>query len=268
YDSVSMKTYSSPVVYRYCTSRVSMCARSTRSPARNVRSTTLPVRTFFRVVRTNAAPLPGLTCKNSTTTYTPSSKLMVMPLRKSLTDITHKPPCGACGLRRQTEQILRRFREHAAPVLRDDDQIFDPDAAPARQVHARLHAGNHARLQHDGAAGAQARNFFVDVETHAVAQPMSKVFPVAGRLDDAARRCVYVLAHNARLYRRHARQLRLQHQVVQRPLLGGGLADEDGAGHVRAVALVDAAKVQRHEFARRQRLVGRPRVRHGAVGPG
>ena len=41
--------------------------RSTRtvsafSPARNVVSTILPLRTFFILPRTNAPPLPGLTC--------------------------------------------------------------------------------------------------------------------------------------------------------------------------------------------------------------
>ena len=50
----------------------------------------VPVRTFFSVVRTNAAPLPGLTCRKSTTLYTPSSRRMVKPLRRSLTEITRK----------------------------------------------------------------------------------------------------------------------------------------------------------------------------------
>ena len=43
-------------------SRLSTVAVSTLTPALNVLSTTLPVITFFSVVRTNAGPLPGLTC--------------------------------------------------------------------------------------------------------------------------------------------------------------------------------------------------------------
>ena len=46
-------------------SRLSTVAVSTLMPALNVLSTTLPDSTFFSVVRTNAGPLPGLTCWNS-----------------------------------------------------------------------------------------------------------------------------------------------------------------------------------------------------------
>ena len=79
-----MNTKLSPSEYRYCISRRSMLARSTFSPARNVRSSTAPVRAFFRVVRTNAPPLPGLTCWNSTTLNRPSSRFSVMPFLRSL----------------------------------------------------------------------------------------------------------------------------------------------------------------------------------------
>src|SRR3712207_6943304 len=45
--------------------RLSTLAVSTLVPALKVLSTTLPESTFFSVVRTNAPPLPGLTCWNS-----------------------------------------------------------------------------------------------------------------------------------------------------------------------------------------------------------
>ena len=59
-------------------------ARSTRSAARKVRSTTAPVRTFFSVVRTKACPLPGLTCWKSTIWNRPESSSRVIPVLMSL----------------------------------------------------------------------------------------------------------------------------------------------------------------------------------------
>ena len=45
----------------------STIASPTFTPALNVRSTTAPVLTLRSFVRTNAPPLPGFTCWNSTT---------------------------------------------------------------------------------------------------------------------------------------------------------------------------------------------------------
>ena len=56
---------SSPSAYVNCVSFFSTEARSTVSPARHVFSTVLLVMKFFSLLRTNAAPFPGLTCKNS-----------------------------------------------------------------------------------------------------------------------------------------------------------------------------------------------------------
>ena len=50
-------------------------------------SVTPPVMMFFILVRTKAAPLPGLTCWNSTTCMTLPSISKVTPLRKSLAEI-------------------------------------------------------------------------------------------------------------------------------------------------------------------------------------
>src|ERR1700716_2815264 len=98
-------------------SRLSTVARSSFSPARNVRSTVEPVFTFLRRVRTNAAPLPGLTCKNSMTVQRCPSMMMVTPLRKSLELII-----GALRLQ-QREAVFRPVPQPvqilAVPV--DDD---------------------------------------------------------------------------------------------------------------------------------------------------
>jgi len=58
---------------------VSVKTRANFSPARNVRSTTAPESMFLTLVRTNAPPLPGLTCWNPTMRQTPPSSSMCIP---------------------------------------------------------------------------------------------------------------------------------------------------------------------------------------------
>src|SRR6266480_4799664 len=99
-----MKTNSSPSAYRYCIVRLSTVAVSTFVPALKVLSTTLPERTFFSVVRTNAPPLPGLTCWNSTTDHSSPSRLRTSPFFRSfVVAIT----CPAHGFRQRTRQVYR-----------------------------------------------------------------------------------------------------------------------------------------------------------------
>ncbi|MOA50189.1 hypothetical protein D3C78_1731780 [compost metagenome] len=62
-----MKLYSSPVAYMYFISFFCMSATGIISPARKVTSWLPPDLRFFSLVRTKAAPLPGLTCWNSMT---------------------------------------------------------------------------------------------------------------------------------------------------------------------------------------------------------
>src|SRR5205085_8313950 len=53
--------------------------RGNFSPARKVRSTTAPEPSAFSFVRTNAPPLPGFTCWNSTMRQTSPSSSMCIP---------------------------------------------------------------------------------------------------------------------------------------------------------------------------------------------
>src|SRR5450755_30094 len=78
-----MKMKSVPSLYRYCIVRLSTVATSILRPALKVLSTTLPVSTCFNFVRTNAGPLPGLTCWNSTTFHSWLSSDSVMPFFRS-----------------------------------------------------------------------------------------------------------------------------------------------------------------------------------------
>ena len=89
-----MKTKSVAVLYGNCMSRLSTVAVSTLVPALNVLSTTLPDSTFLSLVRTNAPPLPGLTCWNSTTDQSWPSSLSTMPFLRSFVVATEKSSCS------------------------------------------------------------------------------------------------------------------------------------------------------------------------------
>src|SRR2546423_14380595 len=103
-----MNTYSSPSAYRYCIVRLSTVAVSTLVPALNVLSTTLPESTFFSVVRTNAPPLPGLTCWNSTTDHSSPSRLRTSPFFRSfVVAITCPAHRNVIWIRQRTRQVYR-----------------------------------------------------------------------------------------------------------------------------------------------------------------
>src|SRR6187551_913758 len=118
-------------------SRRSTVAVSTLVPALKVLSTTLPVSTFFSVVRTKAPPFPGFTCWNSTTWNRPSSSSRHMPFLKSEVEIivmgfSASGGSGGRGVRRREcgghrsgRGGLGRQGERAAAVGGDDDGVLD-----------------------------------------------------------------------------------------------------------------------------------------------
>src|SRR3712207_1633601 len=115
-----MNTTSSPASYRYCTFFTSVCTRGNFSPARNVRSTTAPVSTDFTFVRTNAPPLPGFTCWNSTMRQTPPSSSMCMPFLNWFVET-----CSATTRSLvDRHQLLRERRQHVAPTVAHDDEVL------------------------------------------------------------------------------------------------------------------------------------------------
>src|SRR6059036_1767194 len=96
--------------------RLSTLAVSTRTPALNVRSTTLPDRTALSLVRTKAGPLPVLTCWNSTTVHSWPSMLSTRPFLRSFVVATGAVSCRADGPRArgrsaEDEQLLGRGGE-------------------------------------------------------------------------------------------------------------------------------------------------------------
>src|SRR5579875_3261510 len=77
--------------------RTSVRTERNFSPARNVLSITLPSEARRSLVRTNAAPLPGFTCWNSSTLKTVPSTSMWLPFFSWLVLITQARLATACA---------------------------------------------------------------------------------------------------------------------------------------------------------------------------
>src|SRR3954452_14870531 len=118
-------------------SRLSTCATSTLVPALNVLSTTLPDSTAFSLVRTNAPPLPGLTCWNSTTDQSWPSRLSTKPFLRSLVVATGQASFVIVrGL--EDQQVLRRRREQLVLAFPHHEGVLDADAPAPREVDPGL----------------------------------------------------------------------------------------------------------------------------------
>src|ERR1035441_10825006 len=105
-------------------SRLSMMAWSSFSSARYVRSITAPLRRFLSLVRTNAPPLPGLTCWNSTTLNSPSGRLRLMPFFRSLVE--------------NAMNILREAGQGSAPVFGHHQGVLHTHTALAGEIDTWL----------------------------------------------------------------------------------------------------------------------------------
>src|SRR5499427_11095882 len=271
-----MKTKSPASRYRYCISRRSTVATSTLTPALKVRSTTLPDSTFLSLVRTNAPPLPGLTCWKSTTLQSWPSRFSVMPFLRSLVVAT----CVSPGYRGRNsgfedEQLPRghglgrgeQVTGRRGPGPGTNHQgVLNPDAAQARQVDTRLDGDGNpvpecTRLRH-----AQ-RRCLVDLQPHPVPEAVAEVLLVAGRRDDVPRGRVHVGGGGARHGRLDPGPLRGGHQGVDVALPAGGPAEHDGPRHVRVITGVPGTAVDGDHVARLQAPAARRVVADGPVGP-
>src|SRR5579875_2474884 len=255
-----MNTKSSPSRYRYCISRLSTLATSTLTPALKVRSRTLPDSTFFSLVRTKAPPLPGLTCWNSTTVHSSPSRFSVMPFFRSFVVATSRSP------RSQDEKFSGGGGQQGRPVGSHDEYVLDADSALAGQVDARLDGdGNPAGKLTRSAVPDQRR--LVHLEADAVAEAVLEMLAVPGVTDHVPGGGVHVRDVGTRPGGLDAGPLRGRDKLVDLALPACGLAERDGAGHVRVVAAVGGAEVHRDQVAAAQRPVGRGVMRDGAVGP-
>ena len=94
---------------------------------------------------------------------------------------------------------------------------------------------------------------------------MAEGITVACRLDNLTACRIDVPPGHTGLAGGNAGKLCVQHRVVHGLHLVGDMTDRDRARHIRAVAVVNAAEVHRHEIARLDGLFTRYAMRLGAV---
>src|ERR1700679_2249072 len=150
-------------------SRLSMMAWSSFSSARYVRSITAPLRRFLSLVRTNAPPLPGLTCWNSTTLNRPSGRFRLMPFFRSLVETAMN--------------VLREMGEGPAPAFGHHQGVLHTDATQAGEVDTGLDGDDEAGGE-DSSAQLADRRGLVDVEAHPVPGAVLEAIGPAGLGDD------------------------------------------------------------------------------------
>src|SRR5580704_12105730 len=206
-----------------------MMAWSSFSSARYVRSITAPLRRFFSLVRTNAPPLPGLTCWNSTTLNRPSGRSRLMPFLRSLVETAM--------------DVLCEMGQGACAVLGHDQGVLDTNAAVPGNVDTGLDCDDEAGGE-DSSAQLTDRRGLVDIEADAVPRAVLETLGPARRGDDLAADVVDLLGADAGADGLGAGGLRLADDGED----AGQLAirfriDAEGAGHVGAVALEGGAEV-------------------------
>src|SRR3954464_12760948 len=113
-----MKWASVPSAYRNCILRASVRTARNFSPARNVRSMTLPSDARRSFERTNAPPLPGLTCWNSRILKTVPSTSMWLPFLNWFVEMVIFEGDGAGRERAWEQRRARVFVEARRLVLK------------------------------------------------------------------------------------------------------------------------------------------------------
>src|SRR5947209_1100787 len=181
------------------------------SPARKVRSITFPSLLLRSFVRTNAPPLPGLTCWKSSTLKTVPSTSMWLPLLSWLVVMVLIRVLAAPSIRAPTprsrhktsrrgvgsgddRQLLGQPRQDVGLGVGDRDEVLDAHAETPRQVDARLDRHDASGLQRLVAGGARQTGCLVDLHPDPVAETMPEVLAVAALLDDRARHTVELAA--------------------------------------------------------------------------
>src|SRR6476646_4767500 len=196
-----------------------MTASGTFSSARKVRSSTAPPATFLSLVRTNAPPVPGFTCWNSTTVTRPSDgRLSAMPFFRSLVEMLTGGGSQHAG---SQNEFLREFGEGVGAVRSDDHRVLDADAAHAGEIHAGLDRHDRTALQ--ATTGTRGHpGVLVDLEPDAVAGPVHERVAPTGGHDHVTTGAIHLGALDAGAHRFAAGPLALAHDVPDAPGLGPG----------------------------------------------
>src|SRR6266540_4542664 len=255
-----MKTTSSPESYRYWTFFVSVRTRENFSPARKVRSTTAPLSRFFTFVRTNAPPLPGFTCWNSTIRQTPPSSSMCIPFLNWFV-LTVSAIGTSLGNR---HEFLGEHGQHLAAVLRDDDQILDPDPAEAGEVDPRFDRDDVPGLELVFRLLRKPRGL-VDEQPDAVPEAVAERLAEVGVLDPLACGRIGGAAGDARADRIQTCLLRLETDGVGLAQLVRKRPGRERARAIGAVAADRAAGVDDDGRLGRDLPVAGMGMRHRAV---
>ena len=106
----------------------------------------------------------------------------------------------------------------------------------------------------------------VDVDAHAVAEPVLEVVAVPGVCDDLDGEVVNLGSYDARMSGGGACLVRGPHDIVDLALLRARLANNHGARHVGAVVAHAGAVIHKHKIALADRAVARNGVGVGGVG--
>src|SRR5690625_4240722 len=166
-------------------SRLSTLATSTLTPALNVLATVLPAGTLLSLVRTNAPPLPGLTCWNSTTDHNCPSIFSTMPFFMSLVVATRRPfqleEVSALAYRVQHAgggQPLPR-RPQSGGEGADDESFGDPaGSAEFGETAQTLDRDHHRDRRWVGSEdGSGDRQPFQDADPGSTPQHLGRVRP-------------------------------------------------------------------------------------------
>src|SRR4051794_10420032 len=148
-----------------------------------------------------------------------------------------------------------------AAVVGGDDDVLDAHPEAAGQVDAGLDREAHAGLDAIGLALDHVRRL-VGPESGAMPDAVDEVLAVAGVGDHLASGAVDPLAGDPGADGLEAGLLGLAHDLVDRALLVGRLADVDGASRVGAIAVLEAAEAARSpRSSRRPPLLPRPGAR-------
>src|SRR3954470_8934026 len=124
--------------------------------------------TFFSLVRTNAPPLPGLTCWNSTTFQRTPSRSSVMPFLRSLVVAT-------AMVLLDLDQVAGGMGQRVGAARADEHGVLDADPAPTRQVDTRLDGHGHALDESSRGRARHHERQLVDLQADTVSQPMRKL---------------------------------------------------------------------------------------------
>src|SRR3954470_2519920 len=140
------------------------------------------------------------------------------------------------------EQVLRERREELDPLLPDDREVLDANAAEARHVDPGLDRDDVPGLERVRRLRRQARRL-VDLQADAVPEPVAELLAVAGLVDDPARDRVGLHPRHAGANLRERRLLRLAADVVDPPQLLRKRTRGERARAVGAVAVELRAEV-------------------------